>query len=94
MVSGGCIVSGSYVRRSLLFSNVNVRSYSQPAGFDHLSPGGHRPALCHQEGGRGQGTSSASLPGVDPGKTPAAITSRAAWCWSPGDAGPETHYAR
>ncbi|MCP5148383.1 MAG: glucose-1-phosphate adenylyltransferase [Pseudomonadales bacterium] len=28
MVAGGCIVSGSYVRRSLLFSNVNVHSYS------------------------------------------------------------------
>jgi glucose-1-phosphate adenylyltransferase len=28
MVAGGCIVSGSYVRRSLLFSNVHVHSYS------------------------------------------------------------------
>jgi glucose-1-phosphate adenylyltransferase len=28
MVSGGCIVSGSTVRRSLLFSNVHVHSYS------------------------------------------------------------------
>jgi glucose-1-phosphate adenylyltransferase len=28
MVSGGCIISGSAVRRSLLFSNVQVRSYS------------------------------------------------------------------
>lgn len=28
MVSGGCIISGSIVRRSLLFSNVQVRSYS------------------------------------------------------------------
>jgi glucose-1-phosphate adenylyltransferase len=28
MVSGGCIISGSVVRRSLLFSNVQVRSYS------------------------------------------------------------------
>ena len=28
MVSGGCIISGSSVRRSLLFSNVQVRSYS------------------------------------------------------------------
>ena len=28
MVSGGCIISGSTVRRSLLFSNVQVRSYS------------------------------------------------------------------
>lgn len=28
MVSGGCIVSGAAVRRSLLFSNVRVRSYS------------------------------------------------------------------
>ena len=28
MVAGGCIVSGSYVRRSLLFSNVDVHSYS------------------------------------------------------------------
>ena len=27
MVAGGCIVSGSYVRRSLLFSNVHVHSY-------------------------------------------------------------------
>jgi glucose-1-phosphate adenylyltransferase len=27
MVSGGCIVSGSSVRRSLLFSNVRVHSY-------------------------------------------------------------------
>jgi len=29
MVSGGCIVSGSLVRRSLLFSDVNVHSYSR-----------------------------------------------------------------
>jgi len=28
MVSGGCIISGSTVRRSLLFSNVHVHSYS------------------------------------------------------------------
>ena len=28
LVSGGCIISGSYVRRSLLFSNVTVHSYS------------------------------------------------------------------
>lgn len=28
MVSGGCIVSGSEVRRSVLFSNVNIESYS------------------------------------------------------------------
>lgn len=28
MVSGGCIISGSTVRRSILFSNVQVRSYS------------------------------------------------------------------
>ena len=28
MVSGGCIISGATVRRSLLFSNVQVRSYS------------------------------------------------------------------
>jgi glucose-1-phosphate adenylyltransferase len=27
MVSGGCIISGSLVRRSLLFSNVRVHSY-------------------------------------------------------------------
>lgn len=29
MVAGGCIVSGSYVRRSLLFNNVHVHSYSK-----------------------------------------------------------------
>jgi len=29
MVSGGCIVSGSYVRHSLLFRNVHVHSYSE-----------------------------------------------------------------
>jgi glucose-1-phosphate adenylyltransferase len=29
MVAGGCIVSGSSVRRSLLFSKVNVHSFSQ-----------------------------------------------------------------
>ncbi len=28
MVSGGCIISGATVRRSILFSNVQVRSYS------------------------------------------------------------------
>ena len=28
LVSGGCIISGSYVTRSLLFSNVHVHSYS------------------------------------------------------------------
>jgi len=28
LVSGGCIVSGAYLRRSLLFSNVHVHSYS------------------------------------------------------------------
>jgi len=28
MVSGGCVISGSTVRRSLLFSNVHVHSYS------------------------------------------------------------------
>jgi len=28
MVSGGCIISGGSVRRSLLFSNVQVRSFS------------------------------------------------------------------
>jgi glucose-1-phosphate adenylyltransferase len=28
LVSGGCIISGATVRRSLLFSNVNVHSYS------------------------------------------------------------------
>lgn len=28
MVSGGCIISGATVRRSLLFSNVQIRSYS------------------------------------------------------------------
>jgi glucose-1-phosphate adenylyltransferase len=28
MVSGGCIISGSEVRNSLLFSNVRVNSYS------------------------------------------------------------------
>ncbi|MFC7735754.1 glucose-1-phosphate adenylyltransferase [Roseomonas sp. GCM10028921] len=32
LVSGGCIVSGSLVRRSLLFSNVRVRSYGQVEG--------------------------------------------------------------
>jgi glucose-1-phosphate adenylyltransferase len=29
LVSGGCIISGSTVRRSLLFSNVRVHSYCQ-----------------------------------------------------------------
>lgn len=29
MVSGGCLISGSSVRRSLLFSNVHVHSYSE-----------------------------------------------------------------
>jgi glucose-1-phosphate adenylyltransferase len=29
MVSGGCIISGAKVSRSLLFSNVNVHSYSE-----------------------------------------------------------------
>ena len=29
LVSGGCIISGSTVRRSLLFSSVRVNSYSQ-----------------------------------------------------------------
>jgi len=29
MVAGGCIVSGSSVRHSLLFSNVDVHSYSE-----------------------------------------------------------------
>lgn len=29
MVSGGCIISGATVRHSLLFSNVNVHSYSE-----------------------------------------------------------------
>ena len=29
MVSGGCIISGAYIRRSLLFSNVHVKSYSR-----------------------------------------------------------------
>ena len=29
MVSGGCIISGSKIRRSLLFSNVKLRSYSE-----------------------------------------------------------------
>src|SRR5690606_24726099 len=29
MVSGGCIVSGSTVRRSLLFSKVKIQSYSE-----------------------------------------------------------------
>ena len=29
MVSGGCVVSGAKVQRSLLFSNVKVRSYSE-----------------------------------------------------------------
>lgn len=29
MVSGGCIISGAYLRRSLLFSNVLVNSYSR-----------------------------------------------------------------
>ena len=32
LVSGGCIVSGSLVRRSLLFSNVRVRSYGTVEG--------------------------------------------------------------
>ena len=29
MVSGGCVISGSYVRNSLLFSNVRLNSYSK-----------------------------------------------------------------
>ena len=29
MVSGGCIISGAQVRRSLLFSSVRVNSYAQ-----------------------------------------------------------------
>jgi len=29
MVSGGCIISGSTVRHSLLFSNVRINSYSE-----------------------------------------------------------------
>jgi len=29
MVSGGCLISGAYVRNSLLFSNVNVHSFSR-----------------------------------------------------------------
>ena len=29
MVSGGCIISGAYVRRSLLFSDVYIQSYSK-----------------------------------------------------------------
>jgi glucose-1-phosphate adenylyltransferase len=32
LVSGGCIVSGSHVRRSLLFSNTRVRSYGEVEG--------------------------------------------------------------
>ncbi|WP_458095398.1 glucose-1-phosphate adenylyltransferase [Roseomonas sp. WA12] len=32
LVSGGCIVSGSHIRRSLLFSNTRVRSYSKVEG--------------------------------------------------------------
>ncbi|MDP1896433.1 MAG: glucose-1-phosphate adenylyltransferase, partial [Sulfurimicrobium sp.] len=29
LVSGGCIISGASVRRSLLFSNVNIHSYTE-----------------------------------------------------------------
>jgi len=32
MVSGGCILSGSEIRRSLLFSNVRAHSYSRLEG--------------------------------------------------------------
>ena len=32
MVSGGCLISGSTVRRSLLFSNVRVHSYCHDRG--------------------------------------------------------------
>jgi glucose-1-phosphate adenylyltransferase len=32
LVSGGCIVSGSHVRRSLLFTNVHVHSFGQIEG--------------------------------------------------------------
>ena len=33
LVSGGCIISGATVRRSLLFSNVHVHSYCQHRGL-------------------------------------------------------------
>jgi glucose-1-phosphate adenylyltransferase len=32
LVSGGCIISGSHLRRSLLFSNVHIHSYGQIEG--------------------------------------------------------------
>jgi glucose-1-phosphate adenylyltransferase len=32
LVSGGCIVSGAYVRQSLLFTNVHVHSYARLEG--------------------------------------------------------------
>ncbi|MCY4426939.1 MAG: glucose-1-phosphate adenylyltransferase [Halieaceae bacterium] len=46
MVSGGCIISGAVVRRSLLFSNVRVRSYSTVENSVIL-PGADISRHCH-----------------------------------------------
>ena len=42
LVSGGCIICGSTVRRSLLFSNVRVHSFCTVRGFRDPAQRRHR----------------------------------------------------
>ena len=68
IVASGCIISGSIVRRSLLFSNVHVHDYCDDRGFggpaqrrrrpqDGAEAGGRRQALPAAAGLRGRGRS-------------------------------------
>ncbi len=50
LVSGGCIVSGSSVRRSLLFTGVRAHSHSSRGGRSHSAVCRHRPERAAVEG--------------------------------------------
>ena len=69
MVSGGCIISGATVRRSLLFSNVRVHSFCADRGLGAARRRRRRPQLRDPPRGDRQGLqparrarASASIP--------------------------------
>jgi len=98
MVSGGCIVSGSRVRHSLLFSNVNVHSFSRledAVVFPQVNIGRHcviRKAVID----RGCDIAPGTQIGVDPAQDAARfhVSENGVVLVTPEMLGQRLHYAR
>ena len=86
MVSGGCIVSGATLSRSLLFSNVRVETHATGRAVGGAAQRTHRPTLPDPPRGAGQRLRHPGRcrdrprPRAGPGRF--YTSARAASCWS------------